>query len=91
VRGSELVEALGDEYMVVGEAAEVLAVRLSRSLWNLRFVVASAGGESAGVAGVVMLWVLGRWRLAVRRERLCGELCLCLEVARAKCTCALDR
>lgn len=61
VRGSELADALGEEYMV-GEGPDVLAVRLSSSLWNLRFVVASAGGSAgvAGVAGVVMLgWEYG--------------------------------
>lgn len=54
-RGSDPVDALllGSYRVLVSEVAEVLAVRLSSSLWNLRFVVASAGGESAGT---VAMW-----------------------------------
>jgi len=44
---SEVVDAFDAGSVLASEAVEVLAVRLSSSLWNLRFVVASAGGASA--------------------------------------------
>lgn len=39
--------------MLLSDVVEVLAVRLSSSLWNLRFVVARAGGDSAGAVAML--------------------------------------
>lgn len=43
--GKEVLEAFAEGWVLVREVMEVEAVRLSRSLWNLRFVVARAGVE----------------------------------------------
>ena len=40
---SDVVDAFDSWSVLASEVVDVLAVRLSRSLWNLRFVVASAG------------------------------------------------
>jgi NADH:ubiquinone oxidoreductase subunit B-like Fe-S oxidoreductase len=40
---SDAVDAFDSWRVLASEVVELLAVRLSRSLWNLRFVVASAG------------------------------------------------
>ena len=46
---SEAVEAFDSCKVLAREVVELLAVRLSRSLWNLRFVVESAGCSAEAI------------------------------------------
>lgn len=75
-----MVEAFDSWSVLAREVVDVLAARLSSNLWNLRFVVASAGSGSveAMFAVGVRASLLSRWEKLIGKVSSCPCDRLCL-------------